>query len=1609
MPNSCPQARGRDIKRNKSLRQSEKICDRLQARMHEIKPWNTPLNKDIEEEYKNNECKQKSWYAPFIMQYAENNNPILEIDVNQQKTLAALDTGSSQCLMSSYLAKKLFGKCYGLQTYNGPGVLDCQENLLEILGWKTVEMCIADKYYKYPVIIYKGGSKEMLIGLAFLRFFGLSVINGRGLGHVPKAEQCRRTKKEEQNVENTEIKEDLISEVKVIAERKIIVPAGRIQRIEALMILPEGYGNKTQMKYKGQEFYVSSEKMDDKEKLVQSYSVSRNGKHVFCYINNTGGFENKIIQGGETLGTAIRCKTVPVENVRRVFTNEVIKTLKEEISDSARRILNKEVWEHKQNEETVKIENTPKGYDKNTVYKNEEFNIYNPDKKFISEVNKLAVKFPKLWSKAKYETGCYVDENGKEVLHSVPLKEDAKPHQETPRKLHPKLVERAKHVLKELEQYEIIERGYGKWSNCAVWVLKQDEATQSELEKGQVPGTKKKVPDHLKELRLCVDYKTSNNYFEKQGFQLSPMKQILQSFREAEIISVCDITSSFYHLKLDQEAQEIFCFSDGMDCNWKFLRAPMGYKNSPSILLSSLSETLAPLAPHVTFYSDNLILQSQKKADHLKLLERFFELMERRGWKLRKSKCHLGIIDKANIFSFEVDLKNKCISPSKQKVDAIQKIEYPKTKTELKSFIGAVTYFVTFFAGRLHEEMAVLTEATKEMKDTDGNNDKKKFSFGLDEKKAFDAVKHELSLIPRLHFLNPNIIPTVVIDSSFQSCGGFLGQYVKEKGKYVPIEFLSKKFAERERKFSQYHRELIGLIYATTYWDHILRYQEYEIISDCKALTYLLIHQDKSSKLARYSMLLAEYSFTVVWLPKERAEIVFADFLSRRETGREGGERLAVKHDEVLLKMEMERIFDSRYRLNMEDFRARVAKEYKRVSETGIGHTEQCRRTLQEFEEVLYIPTPEDYARKNVTKKRHYFSMIDKQIAGEYSSDKTPSGRNLDCIVKLNLNIGLDILRKEQRKDNNYGEIMSQLENKINGPWMNERGYFMKNGILLMEIAKEDRYGNTIYDYKLPIPERITYNVCQEIHYRLAHPGKNKMLSIIKSNFVCQNITYHVEEVLKNCLQCTLTKVSTIPKRNLGPGAAFTAQRPGDVWSTDLLHVTKEIQICVFIDTFSKFVVLTRCSKTVKTDEFIEIFLKKVTAIFGNPRIGFVSDNQTSCFANKAMGKLCCILDVRRFFTTKLNPRANLAELANKIIVKSMRIYKQLYRKDINERMTECLLQFIASCHNQTNLAGLEVTPFEAMFGRQPPQENMLYNYGNLEKTYKDNVRSFTHDILVCQSIAGDLLQKRKDLIEKQKKMMQKTRKRQVSIGDFITVKKDKNDKLETNYKGLYRVTKVNATSVECVNYKKLMMQSHNKYVRQAPEVTWKTDRYDKDQIKIVYLTAFLSESIAEEIVKKYRKNGKNNWMLYTRKPSENIQSNEEREVSSESEDDDSEDDKEEDPDNHLGEIQIALENNDHEDNQEGNIEDNGINENEDIQEQLDPVEQRENQQVTIQAEVHEVPTHRVGPRRSERGQTTQNKKNGRKKDPAAQETQSSRNPFFRGVRDLAGKRNSKK
>ena len=103
------------------------------------------------------------------------------------------------------------------------------------------------------------------------------------------------------------------------------------------------------------------------------------------------------------------------------------------------------------------------------------------------------------------------------------------------------------------------------------------------------------------------------------------------------------------------------------------------------------------------------------------------------------------------------------------------------------------------------------------------------------------------------------------------------------------------------------------------------------------------------------------------------------------------------------------------------------------------------------------------------------------------------------------------------------------------------------------------------------------------------------------------------------------------------------------------------------------------------------------------------------------------------------------------------------------------------------------------------------------------------------------------------------------------------------------------------------------------------------------------------------------------------------------------------------------MENNDHEDNQEGNIEENGINETEDNQEQLDPVEQTENQQVTIQAEVHEVPTHRVGPRRSERGQTTQNKKNGRKKDPAAQETQSSRNPFFKGVRDLAGKRKSKK
>ena len=116
-------------------------------------------------------------------------------------------------------------------------------------------------------------------------------------------------------------------------------------------------------------------------------------------------------------------------------------------------------------------------------------------------------------------------------------------------------------------------------------------------------------------------------------------------------------------------------------------------------------------------------------------------------------------------------------------------------------------------------------------------------------------------------------------DASDRAMGACLMQ--EQNGRYVPIEYLSKKFSEAKRKWPTCEQELYALLTAIVKWRPYLIMRHFTAYTDHKNLECLFSENGRSvnNRLNRWKLQLSEYDFTVKHLRGDRN--VIADMLSR--------------------------------------------------------------------------------------------------------------------------------------------------------------------------------------------------------------------------------------------------------------------------------------------------------------------------------------------------------------------------------------------------------------------------------------------------------------------------------------------------------------------------------------------------------------------------------------------------------------------------------------------------------------------------------------------------------------------------------------------------------
>ena len=157
----------------------------------------------------------------------------------------------------------------------------------------------------------------------------------------------------------------------------------------------------------------------------------------------------------------------------------------------------------------------------------------------------------------------------------------------------------------------------------------------------------------------------------------------------------------------------------------------MGIKNSPDIIQQVMQDLLGDL-DWVRVYMDDILITSSKDfADHMEKLEIVLERLAQAGFRANVRKCFFAE-EKLDYLGYWVTRKG--IQPQPKKVEAIQRLTPPKTRKQLRRFLGMVNYYRDMWRRRSHI-LAPLTALSSKSS---------VWKWGKEQQEAFDEAKRTI-------------------------------------------------------------------------------------------------------------------------------------------------------------------------------------------------------------------------------------------------------------------------------------------------------------------------------------------------------------------------------------------------------------------------------------------------------------------------------------------------------------------------------------------------------------------------------------------------------------------------------------------------------------------------------------------------------------------------------------------------------------------------------------------------------------------------------------------------------------------------------------------------
>ena len=210
-------------------------------------------------------------------------------------------------------------------------------------------------------------------------------------------------------------------------------------------------------------------------------------------------------------------------------------------------------------------------------------------------------------------------------------------------------------------------------------------------------------------------------------------------------------------------------------------------------------------------YIDDILVSGHSEEEHRELLRRVLNRLEEVGIRLKLSKCSF-MVDSVEYFGYKLDARG--IHPAADKVKAVQGAPEPKDISQLKSYLGLLTYYARF----LPNLAMILVPLYKLLRPG------VKRTWTMTEQRAFqNSEKLLLSSQVLVHY-DPSLEVILACDASSYGVGAVLSHRMAD-GSERPVAFASRTLSRAEQRYSQIEKEGLACVFGVKRF-HLYMYMQ---------------------------------------------------------------------------------------------------------------------------------------------------------------------------------------------------------------------------------------------------------------------------------------------------------------------------------------------------------------------------------------------------------------------------------------------------------------------------------------------------------------------------------------------------------------------------------------------------------------------------------------------------------------------------------------------------------------------------------------------------------------------------------------------------------------